>query len=98
MLRDDHPSPKTTARRTFLDRRLHDLDGLRTAPRSVQEGVLALHTAAGALASAAASLAQPTVWAAVQRLPVNGALVGALQTVLANVAAMAPPAGESTGV
>ena len=85
----------THPHRDFLDRRLHDLDSLAHAPRSVQDGVLALHTAAGALASAAASLAQPAVWAAVQRLPLdNGALLGALQTALANVAAMAPPAGE----
>lgn len=89
----NHPPTQPPTRRAFLERRLHDLDSLAHAPRSVQEGVLALNTAAGALASAAASLAQPAVWAAVQRLPVNGALVGALQTALANVAAMAPPTG-----
>lgn len=92
-----HPATTshTHPHRAFLDRRLHDLDGLAHAPRSVQDGVLALHTAAGALASAAASLAQPAVWAALQRLPLdNSALLGALQTALANVAAMAPPAGR----
>lgn len=74
----------------FLERRLRDVEALSHAPQNVQEGVLAFQTAASAVASAVASLAQPAVWGAIQQVPVTGTMVTVLQTALANLAAMAP--------
>ena len=57
----------------------------------VQEGVLAVNTAAAAVASALSSIAQPAVWHAIQKVPLSGAMLPILQTAFANLAAMAPP-------
>ena len=59
--------------------------------QKVQEGVLAVNTAAAAVVSAMSSMAQPAVWNAIQKVPISGAMIPILQTALANLAAMAPP-------
>jgi len=81
----------------FLERRLRDVEALSHAPRNVQEGVLAFQTAASAMASAVASLAQPAMMGALQKVPLTGTMVTVVHTALANLAAMAPASPPSGG-
>lgn len=81
----------------FLERRLRDVEALSHAPRNVQEGVLAFQTAASAMASAVASLAQPAMMGALQKVPLTGTMVTVMHTALANLAAMAPASPPSGG-
>lgn len=81
----------------FLERRLRDVEALSHAPHNVQEGVLAFQTAASAMASAVASLAQPAMMGALQRVPLTGTIVTVMHTALANLAAMAPASPSSGG-
>lgn len=55
------------------------------------DGVHAISAATTAIVSAVSSLAQPAVLQAVQKMPFSGAMSVVLQTLVANVIAMAPP-------
>jgi len=81
----------------FLERRLRDVEALSHAPTNVQEGVLAFQTAASAMASAVASLAQPAMMGALQKVPWTGTIVAVMHTALANLAAMAPASPSTCG-